>query len=57
MVNKKKINGSDAIAFTNSYIQNWWNPPAKATFIEGSDTFKIKKDTYISAMNIYTTIT
>lgn len=53
MINRIKAKGFDgcnADAWTDTYIQKWWSPSAKAQYTKGTEKFNSKKAIFTSAM-------
>jgi len=49
----KGFNGCNADQWTDTYIQKWWSPAAKAQYKKGSKKYNEKKDIYNGAMKRY----
>jgi len=51
----KGFNGCNADQWTETYIQKWWSPTAKAQYKKGSKKYQDKKDIYNGAIKRYET--
>jgi hypothetical protein len=49
-IKAKKFNGCNADDWTNTYIQSWWSPKAKAQYTKGSQKYNDKKAIFNTAM-------
>jgi len=49
----KGFNGCNADQWTDTYIQKWWSPAAKAQYKKGSKKYQDKKNVYNGAIKRY----
>jgi hypothetical protein len=49
----KGFNGCNAYQWTDTYIQKWWSPAAKAQYKKGSKKYQDKKNVYNGAIKRY----
>ena len=56
-VTSKGISGNNGDVWTQTYIDKWWSPPAKATYVKGTPIYNNKLAIYSSALKRYNNIT
>jgi hypothetical protein len=49
-IKSKGFDGCDADKWTETYIQKWWSPSAKASYTKGTEKYNAKKSIYNTAI-------